>query len=116
MNHEAVDLLSKYLKLDTSNPPGNEIRAVRFFSSILDKEKIDYKLYEPEAGRYSLRAVIKGTGEKKPVVLMNHMDVVPAQYDRWQFDPFGGEIKDGFIHGRGALVGILFFSLWQMKK
>ncbi|MFC1895221.1 M20/M25/M40 family metallo-hydrolase [Thermodesulfobacteriota bacterium] len=103
MAHDPVDLLSRYIKIDTTNPPGNETEAVHFFAEILDREGIEYKIYEPEPGRASLRAVIRGTGEKGPVILLNHMDVVPAQAREWGFDPFGGQVKDGFVHGRGAL-------------
>ena len=103
MKHEAVELLSRYLKLDTTNPPGNEDRGVAFFAEILEKEGVAYKTYQPSPGRGSISAVITGTGEKGAVILLNHIDVVPARADEWSVDPFSGEIKDGFIYGRGAL-------------
>jgi len=103
MSHEAVDLLSRYLQINSTNPPGNESEGVAFFADILDRERVAYKTYEPAAGRGSIRAVIPGTGEKGAVILLNHIDVVPVEADQWAFDPFGGEVKDGFIHGRGAL-------------
>jgi acetylornithine deacetylase/succinyl-diaminopimelate desuccinylase-like protein len=76
---------------------------VAFFAEIFEKEEIAYKTYEPSPGRGSISAVIPGTGEKGAVILLNHIDVVPARADEWRVDPFGGEIKDGFIYGRGAL-------------
>ena len=103
MKHEAVELLSRYIKINTTNPPGNEHKGVAFFADILDKEGIDYKTYEASPARGSIRAVIPGTGEKGAVILLNHIDVVSARADDWRVDPFGGEIKDGFIYGRGAL-------------
>lgn len=103
MKHEAVELLSRYLKIDTTNPPGNEDRGVAFFAEILEKEGVAYKTYQPSPGRGSISAVITGTGEKGAVILLNHIDVVPARADEWSVDPFSGEIKDGFIYGRGAL-------------
>jgi len=103
MKHEAVELLSRYLKIDTTNPPGNEDRGVAFFAEILEKEGVAYKTYQPSPGRGSISAVIPGTGEKGAVILLNHIDVVPARADEWSVDPFSGEIKDGFIYGRGAL-------------
>jgi len=103
MKHEAVELLSRYLKIDTTNPPGNEDQGVAFFADILEKEGIAYKTYEASAGRGSISAVIPGTGEKGAVILLNHIDVVPARAAEWSVDPFGGKIKDGFIYGRGAL-------------
>ncbi len=103
MTHESVDLLSRYIQINTTNPPGNEAGGAQFFAAIMDKEGVKYRTYEPEPGRVSLRAVIPGTGDKGPVILLNHMDVVPAQAEEWSFDPFGGEVKDGYVHGRGAL-------------
>jgi acetylornithine deacetylase/succinyl-diaminopimelate desuccinylase-like protein len=101
--HESVELLSRYLKIDTTNPPGNEDRGVAFFAGIFDKEGISYKTYEPAAGRGSILSVIRGTGEKGAVILLNHIDVVPANAEEWSVHPFSGEIKDGFVYGRGAL-------------
>ena len=101
--HEAVELLSKYLKINTTNPPGNEIEGVRFFADIFDAENIDYKIFEADTGRASISARLKGTGKEKPLFLLNHSDVVLAEKEQWSFDPFGGEIRDGFIHGRGAI-------------
>jgi acetylornithine deacetylase/succinyl-diaminopimelate desuccinylase-like protein len=103
MAHEAVELLSQYLQIDTTNPPGNEMRGVEFFAHIFEKESIVYKTYEASAGRASIKAMIPGTGEKGAIILLNHIDVVPARADEWSVHPFSGEVKDGFIHGRGAL-------------
>lgn len=103
MPHEAVELLSQYLQIDTTNPPGNEKRGVAFFARIFDKEGIAYKTYEASAGRGSIMAVIPGSGEKGAIILLNHIDVVPARADEWSVHPFSGEVKDGFIYGRGAL-------------
>ena len=100
---ETVELLSRYLKIDTTNPPGNESKGVEFFAGIFDTEKCDYKIYEASPGRQSIRAVVPGSGEKEALILLNHIDVVPAQAEQWSFEPFGGEVKDGFVHGRGAL-------------
>jgi len=103
MKHEAVELLSRYLKIDTSNPPGNEDQGVAFFAEIFEKEGIAYKTYEASPGRGSISALIPGTGENGAVILLNHIDVVPARAHEWSVDPFSGEIKNGFIYGRGAL-------------
>jgi acetylornithine deacetylase/succinyl-diaminopimelate desuccinylase-like protein len=101
--NEAVELLSRYLQIDTTNPPGNEDKGVRFFAEIFENEKVEYKIYEAAPGRQSIRALIPGSGQKGALILLNHIDVVPAQKDQWSFEPFSGEVKDGFIHGRGAL-------------
>ncbi|MBI9077765.1 MAG: M20/M25/M40 family metallo-hydrolase [Desulfatibacillum sp.] len=123
MTHEAIQILSEYIRINTTNPPGNESEAVRFLENILTKEGIPCKTYEAQPGRVSLRAVIRGTGEKPPLILLNHMDVVPADASEWSFDPFGGEIRDGFICGRGTLdmkgLGIMqlmtFLALHRQK-
>ena len=111
MQHEAVELLSQYLQIDTTNPPGNEIKGVEFLAGILEKEGIEYKTFEASAGRSSIKAVLPGTGEKGAVILLNHIDVVPASADEWSVHPFSGAVQDGFIYGRGALdmksLGIL---------
>ncbi|NNL78488.1 MAG: M20/M25/M40 family metallo-hydrolase [Desulfobacterales bacterium] len=103
MSHEAVELLSQYLQIDTTNPPGNETRGVDFFADIFKKEGVGCKTYEASPGRSSIKAVIPGHGAKGAVILLNHIDVVPARFEEWSVDPFGGEVKDGFIYGRGAL-------------
>jgi acetylornithine deacetylase/succinyl-diaminopimelate desuccinylase-like protein len=103
MTDEAVELLTEYLRIDTSNPPGNEAAATRFFSDILEREGVEYRTYQSEKNRVSIRAVIRGDGRKKPIILLNHMDVVPAEAAQWSVDPFGGVIKDGYLYGRGAL-------------
>jgi acetylornithine deacetylase/succinyl-diaminopimelate desuccinylase-like protein len=103
LEDEAVSLLSRYIQIDTTNPPGNEIKAARFFKEILDREGIEAKIIESAPGRGNLYARLRGNGTKKALVLLNHMDVVPADAKFWKEPPFSGVIKDGFIWGRGAL-------------
>lgn len=100
---EALELFIQYLKLDTTNPPGNEIRAANFFADICKREGIEYKVFEPFPGRGTLWARLRGDGSKRPVILLNHTDVVPHSPEFWSVPAFSGEIKDGFIYGRGAM-------------
>jgi acetylornithine deacetylase/succinyl-diaminopimelate desuccinylase-like protein len=100
---EAIRHLREYLRIDTVNPPGNEIEGARFFKKILDAETIPCQIFEPSPGRGNLVATLKGNGKKKPVLLLNHMDVVPVERERWSVDPFAGIIQDGYLYGRGAL-------------
>lgn len=121
MNSDAVELLCRYLKLDTSNPPGNEHLAAGFFADILADEGIPYRLYEPGPGRVSIRAELKGSGQSAPLILLHHTDVIAADRNEWSFDPFGGEIIDGYICGRGALdtksLGIMqLLAFLDMKR
>jgi acetylornithine deacetylase/succinyl-diaminopimelate desuccinylase-like protein len=100
---EATQYLQKYLQVQTVNPPGNEIEGARFFKKILDKESIPSQIFESSPGRGSILATLKGSGKSKPFLLLSHIDVVPAEKERWEVDPFAGIIKDGYLYGRGTL-------------
>jgi acetylornithine deacetylase/succinyl-diaminopimelate desuccinylase-like protein len=100
---EAVHYLREYIRIETVNPPGNEIEGARFFQKIFERESVPSQIFEPSPGRGNLLATLKGSGAKKPILLLNHMDVVPAEKGQWEVDPFAGIIKDGYIYGRGAL-------------
>ena len=101
--NEVVDLLSRYIRVNTSNPPGNESAAVEFLEPILAAEGILTERYEPVPGRESLRAVLRGDGSAAPLILLNHTDVVPVEHEFWSVDPFAGLVQDGYVWGRGAL-------------
>lgn len=100
---EATQYLQEYLRIDTVNPPGNEIGGTEFFKKVFGGESIPCHVFEPSPGRGSLLATLKGNGKKKPILLLNHIDVVPVEKERWSVDPFGGMIQDGYLYGRGAL-------------
>jgi acetylornithine deacetylase/succinyl-diaminopimelate desuccinylase-like protein len=100
---ESLDLFIQYLKIDTTNPPGNETRAANFFATICKREGIEHKVFEPFPGRGTLWARIKGDGSKRPIILLSHTDVVPHNREFWTADPFSGVEKNGLIYGRGAL-------------
>jgi acetylornithine deacetylase/succinyl-diaminopimelate desuccinylase-like protein len=101
--HEATRHLQEYIRIQTVNPPGNEIQGARFFKRIFDAERIPCQVFEPSPGRGSILASLKGNGKKKPILLLNHIDVVPAEKEHWKVDPFAGTIQDGYLYGRGAL-------------
>lgn len=103
LEDEAVSLLSRYIQIDTTNPPGNERKAAEFLKAIFDREGIEARVIESAPGRANIYARVKGNGSKKATVLMNHMDVVPAAAKLWKEPPFSGAIKDGVIWGRGAI-------------
>lgn len=100
---EAICLLKEYLKINTTNPPGNETKGASFLAQVLNKNGIEAKLFETSPGRSCVYARLKGNGKKKAVVLLNHIDVVPAKAEDWKHDPFGAEEIDGEIWGRGAV-------------
>ena len=99
---EAASHLSGYLRIDTVNPPGNESRGVAYLAGILDQHGIAYSTGESAPGRGNLWARLEG-GDKPGLVLLHHIDVVPADLAYWDFDPLSGEIRDGYLYGRGAL-------------
>ncbi|MEO8077879.1 MAG: M20/M25/M40 family metallo-hydrolase [Acidobacteriota bacterium] len=100
---EAVKTIQAYVRIDTSNPPGDVTKAAEFLSGIFDREGIPVKRYESAPGRTILVARLRGRGAAKPILLLNHMDVVPTDPARWSHDPFAAEIADGRIWGRGTI-------------
>jgi acetylornithine deacetylase/succinyl-diaminopimelate desuccinylase-like protein len=100
---EATTLLSDLLRINTTNPPGNETEATKYLAETLEKESFKCELFESAPGRGSIITRLKGTGEKPSLLLLSHLDVVPANPKEWNVDPFSGLVKDGFIWGRGAL-------------
>ena len=103
LESEAITHLKNLIRIDTTNPPGNEIEAAKYLAQVLDREKIPCQIFEPSPGRGSLVARLPGTGAKKPLLLTSHLDVVPAEKKFWSHDPFSGEEADGCIWGRGAI-------------
>src|SRR6185295_17257522 len=99
---EVVRILSGFVRVDTSNPPGNETKGAEYLKAILDREGIPSEIFEMEPGRGNIVARLKGSGKKKPLLLMGHIDVVGVEREKWTVDPFGGVVKDGYLYGRGA--------------
>jgi acetylornithine deacetylase/succinyl-diaminopimelate desuccinylase-like protein len=99
----ATELLCELLRTDTINPPGAEMPAARVFESYLGDAGLETKVLESPGGRPNLVARLEGPADAPPLVLLSHTDVVGVERDKWSHDPFGGEIADGSIWGRGAL-------------
>lgn len=100
--NEVVKILSGFVRIDTSNPPGNETKGAEYLKGILDRDGIPSEIFEMTPGRGNIVARLKGNGKKKPVLLMGHIDVVGVEREKWTVDPFAGVIKDGYIYGRGS--------------
>jgi acetylornithine deacetylase/succinyl-diaminopimelate desuccinylase-like protein len=98
-----VDLARDLIQLDTTNPPGQEHIAVDLIERVLDEAGIESTRYENARGRPNLVARLKGRGEAPPFLLQGHVDVVTTVNQEWKHKPFGGEIVDGYLWGRGAL-------------
>ncbi|HEY9790838.1 MAG TPA: M20/M25/M40 family metallo-hydrolase [Candidatus Obscuribacterales bacterium] len=99
----AVARLCKYISINTTNPPGNEKSGAEYLASILRSNGIDATLFDTAPGRACVYAKLPGTGKKRPIILLNHIDVVPAKAEDWQHAPFEGKVYDNEIWGRGAI-------------
>jgi acetylornithine deacetylase/succinyl-diaminopimelate desuccinylase-like protein len=99
---EVLQTLQALIRIDTSNPPGNETPVAQYLKGILDREGIASEIVAMQPGRANLIARLKGSGKAKPILLMGHEDVVPVVREKWTVEPFAGIIKDGYIYGRGS--------------
>lgn len=102
-DHGVVKLLQQLITFDTSNPPGRERPCAEYIADLFRMTGIEPKLVEKEKGRTNVIARLKGDGSLPPLLLSAHLDVVPATEPNWSFPPFGGEIHDGYVWGRGAV-------------
>jgi acetylornithine deacetylase/succinyl-diaminopimelate desuccinylase-like protein len=100
---EVTGHLQQLIRFNTVNPPGNEIQAAEYLLKVVQAEGIDGKILERAPGRANFVARIPGSGQGRPLMLMAHSDVVSVEPDKWTHDPFGGEIVDGKVWGRGAV-------------
>src|SRR5256884_2438553 len=103
VGREAAALLSQYVAINTTNPPGNELQTANWLKAVLAREGIEAEVFEPRPGKANLYARIKGEGNARPLILLNHMDVVLATPEYWKVHPFSGSVQDGYLWGRGAL-------------
>jgi len=104
---ETVQHLSRLIRAETVNPPGNELPAILIVKEILESEGLvadqDFKIVESAPGRVNLVARLRGDGSQRPLLMSGHVDVVPVEREHWKHDPFGGEVIDGEVWGRGAM-------------
>ena len=116
VSRETILHLQQLIRINTVNPPGNEMAVARYLESTLNAEDIETQLFEPASNRAALVARIRGNGAKRPVIIMAHMDVVGVERDGWSVDPFEGVVKDGYLYGRGAIddKGMLAANLQTM--
>jgi acetylornithine deacetylase/succinyl-diaminopimelate desuccinylase-like protein len=106
LREETAQRLSEYIRINTSNPPGNELAAARWLNDVLAKEGIRGMILDTAElgpGRANFYAGLPGDPGGRGIALVHHMDVVTATANDWIVDPFGGEIRDGYVWGRGAL-------------
>jgi len=103
IEQETMQHFQALLRLDTSSPPGNEIRAVDYLAQVLKREGIPYEVFAKDPQRPNLVARIKGNGKKRPILVMGHTDVVTVDPKKWTFPPFSATRDGGYVYGRGAV-------------
>jgi acetylornithine deacetylase/succinyl-diaminopimelate desuccinylase-like protein len=118
---ECRRILADLIAIDTSNPPGRELDAVRFIEALLAREGIRGRTFESAAGRGNLVARLPGSGAKRPLLLLGHVDAVGVERGAWASDPFRMEERDGFLYGRGVIddkgmVAVELMTLILLKR
>ena len=103
VEEEVTTLLSDLIRINTTNPPGNETWVAKYLAETLEKEGFRCEVLESSPGRGNIITRIKGTSEKPSLLLLSHLDVVAANPIEWSVDPFSGLVKGGFVWGRGAM-------------
>jgi acetylornithine deacetylase/succinyl-diaminopimelate desuccinylase-like protein len=98
----AVELLQELIRFDTTNPPGNEAECVELIQGLVEDAGVETEIYAANPARPNLVARLPGKGNGRPLLLQGHVDVVTTAGQAWTRPPFGGELVDGFVWGRGA--------------
>jgi succinyl-diaminopimelate desuccinylase len=114
----ALEITQDIVRMDTRNPPGREIECATYLGNLLSDAGIEVEAHEFAKDRTSLVARLKGSGEKPPICFAGHIDVVPLGAKPWSVDPFGAEIIDGKLYGRGTTdmkAGIAAFVHTALK-
>ena len=102
VKEEAVQILSDYLRAETTNPPGKEMIGARYLQGVLEREGLAVTVLESQPERGNVICSMKGKDGLAPLILLHHIDVVPAEEDKWKYPPYSGAVVDGEVWGRGA--------------
>ena len=117
--NDTANLLAEIIRVDTSNPPGNEAQLAAFLKTKFEPLGLEIDIIPtPAPAKAHFIARLKGDGSKKPILLAAHADVVGVEREKWSLDPFAGVVKDGYVYGRGALDfkgGLAVFAQAVMK-
>jgi acetylornithine deacetylase/succinyl-diaminopimelate desuccinylase-like protein len=121
IEQEITRFLSDLIRINTTNPPGNETAAAQFIAQYLAKEGFKTEVIESAPGRGSAITRLAGSGQKPNLLLLSHLDVVTANPTEWSVNPFDGTVKDGYVYGRGAydmkgMTAIEVLTLKLLKK
>jgi len=98
-----VELLQQLIRFDTTNPPGNEAECMAFVRGLLEDAGCEVEMYAKDPARPNVVSRLRGSGKRAPLLLQGHVDVVTTSGQDWSRPPFGGELVDGYVWGRGAL-------------
>jgi acetylornithine deacetylase/succinyl-diaminopimelate desuccinylase-like protein len=117
---EAADILSEYIRIDTTNPPGNERKAIEFLGRFLKDEGLPVEFFAKDPERPNLICRLSSGRDPRGLLLLHHCDVVGADPREWTVPPFGGVVRDGYIYGRGALdmkgMGVMELLAFVLAK
>lgn len=117
---EAVDILSEYIRIDTTNPPGNERKAIEFLARLLKEEGLKVEIFGADPERPNLVCRLDSGQDRRGLMLLHHCDVVGADPREWTVPPFGGILRDGYVYGRGALdmkgMGVMELLAFVLAK
>jgi acetylornithine deacetylase/succinyl-diaminopimelate desuccinylase-like protein len=121
LQDETLQHYQAILRMDTSDPPGNEKPAVDYLEQVLTREGIPVQRFEAEPNRVNLVARLKGSGRKRPLLLMGHTDVVTVDPKKWTFPPFSATRNGGYIYARGAIddkshVAAFLMTMLELKR
>src|SRR5690606_31328030 len=116
-----VEFLRELIRFPSVNPPGKELPVARYVQQVLESAGIPVQVLEPAPDRGIAVARLAGSGNEPPVMLVSHMDVVPAENQPWTTQPFGGELRDGYVYGRGAfddkgMLAVHMACMLMMKR
>jgi acetylornithine deacetylase/succinyl-diaminopimelate desuccinylase-like protein len=103
IQQEATEMLRKLIRINTTNPQGNELEAVRFIASVAEQDGIPYEIMETAPGRGNILLKLQGRKSGPPLIMLSHLDVVGANAEEWKYPPFEGMIADGYLWGRGTV-------------
>src|SRR5215510_1709140 len=121
VEEETMSHFLAILRLDTSNPPGNESLVVDYLKSALEREGIETKVFANDPKRANLVARLRGNGKKRPLLIMGHTDVVTVDPAKWKHPPFSPTREGGYVYGRGTLddkpsVAAGLMTMLQLKR
>ncbi|MBV8432001.1 MAG: M20/M25/M40 family metallo-hydrolase, partial [Solirubrobacterales bacterium] len=103
LQSEATEVLQRLIRFNTVNPPGHERPAAEYLASYLEQAGFEVALLAAQEERPNLVADLRGSGDGPTVCYLGHIDTVLADPSEWEYDPWSGELVDGYVWGRGAL-------------